>query len=539
MSEGAQQPRSVLSVAGLTKRFGAVTVLEEVSFAVPRGSVIGLVGENGAGKSTLLNILSGMLRQDAGEMFLGGRPYRPASYGAAAMLGVSRVFQEQALVLNVPVYENLVLGQERRFSRAGVWVDRRAMIVAAERMVAEAGVAVDVRRPTREYDFSRRQIIEVVRACLAPLHLYEIAHPVVLLDEPTSALDKNDERAFFRLVERVKVHGSVVFVSHRLSEVLALSDLVHVLKDGRLVATLDPGEADENKLHGLMVGRERASDYYHESRQRRTNTAASALLEVRGLSQSGRYEGVSLDVHAGEVVGIGGLLDSGKSALGKGIVGLEPPVNGTVRLNGDKARKPEIRRLIRAGIGYIPAERLTEALISPFRVSWNVSMASGHDLFSSRSGWWRARKEETVAGEYINKLSIRSATPRTRCHVLSGGNQQKVVLARWLCREPKLLVLDNPTRGMDAGAKEEIYRWIRALTERGMGILLITDELLELIGLSNRIFIMQSGRTVAELEAPPGAKPSEHDLVARMLPANAQAGKAQRDANPPASDPSR
>ncbi|MBV9390983.1 MAG: sugar ABC transporter ATP-binding protein [Verrucomicrobia bacterium] len=518
--EGAGSRASpLLSVSGITKRFGGITVLDEVTFDIPSAKVIGLVGENGAGKSTLLNVLSGMLAPDAGEMHLGGEKYRPDGYGSATRLGISRIFQDQALILNVPVYANLVLGQEARFLRAGLFLDWKAMAAVAQKMVEVADIDVDVCRLTWEYDFSRRQAIEIVRACLAPIYLLHVTRPIVLMDEPTSALDKKDEAALFRLINRIKSFGSVVFVSHRLTEVLAISDVIHVLKDGRLVATVDPHVANESTLHSLMVGRERVSDYYHESRQcdARENPV---LLEVRGLSRREKYKGVSLKVKSGEIVGIGGLLASGKSDLGKGIMGLEAPDDGSVRLEGLRQAKPEIRRLIHAGVGYIPAERLIEGLIAQFRLSWNISMAGGDDLFASRFGRWFEGKEEEVASEYVKKLSIRGGKPNIICQQLSGGNQQKVVLARWLCRKPRVLVLDNPTQGVDAGAKEEIYQLLRDLTAAGAGILLITDELLELIGLSNRIMIMQSGEVVAELDAPPDAKPTEKNLVALMLPAS-------------------
>jgi ribose transport system ATP-binding protein len=521
-------PEPLLAVSGLTKRFGPSTVLDDVSFAVPYHKVIGLVGENGAGKSTLLNLISGMLRQDAGEMFLLGKKFEPTGYKAACQLGIGRAFQEQALVLNVSVYENLLLGHEERFLVAGTFLNRNAMIAAAERMIREAEIDVDVRRVIGDYDVSRRQAIEIVRACLAPFHLTGVEHPVILLDEPTSALAKDHEGMFSRLVNRVKEVGAVLFISHRLSEVLAICDSIHVLKDGRLVATVAPDETNETGLHGLMVGRERVRDSYHETRQGEVSRN-SAFLEVRALSRPGMYHDVSFDLKAGEIVGIGGLLGSGKSALGKGIVGLEAPLSGTVQLAGQPALKPEIRRLIRGGIAYVPPERLTEGLIPQFRLPWNISMASGHDLFSTRLGRWLAAKEAAVATQYIEKLSIRSGTVRITCDQLSGGNQQKVVLSRWLCRKPKLLVLDNPTRGIDVGAKEEIYRLIRSLTEEGMSVLLITDELLELIGLSNRIMVMQFGRVVAELAAPADAKPSEHDVVALMLPSTKKSAAPSRN----------
>lgn len=501
----------------LTKAYGDTVVLDSVAFEVPAHSVVSFVGENGAGKSTLLNILSGIAQADAGAMRLAGQDYRPASYGSAVRRGVSRVFQEQSLIANVPVYENLLLGEEQRFARAGQLLDKRAMIAAAERIVEEAGIDVDVRRRTGDHDFSKRQSIEIARACLAPTHLLGVERPFILLDEPTSALDRRDEEAFFRLVAKVKQRGSLLFVSHRLTEVLALSDIIYVLKDGQLVARLDPATADERMLHGLMVGRQRAADYYHEKRQRAV-FGAPVRLEARKLDRPGIFTDISLSVRAGEVVGIGGLLDSGKSALGKAIAGVERPASGTVALAGGAHRTPAIGRFVRQGLGYVPAERLAEGMIAAFSVAWNISLASGGDRQTNRFGLWRRRLETATAERYTRDFAIRSATPGLRCARLSGGNQQKVVLARWLSRDPGVLVLDNPTRGVDAGAKEEIYRLIRDLADRGVAILLITDELLELIGLSNRILVLQRGRIAAEIPAPPDAKPGERELVAWMLP---------------------
>jgi len=501
----------------LSKRYGANAVLDDVGFAIGRNKVVSFVGENGAGKSTLLNILSGIAAADRGRMWLDGAPFHPGDYRTASRRGVTRVFQEQALVLNVPVYENFALGNEGRFDRFGQFVDKAAMIAAAERIVEEAGIDVDVRRRTGAYDFSKRQSIEIARACLVPTRLLGIETPLILLDEPTSALDQRDEAAFFRLVARMRTRGSLVFVSHRMSEVLSLSDEIHVLKDGRLVASLDAAEADEATLHGLMVGRERVADYYHEGRQRPIAADAPVVLSLRGIGRPREYEDVSIDVRAGEVVGVGGLLDSGKSALGRGAAGVDHPAAGTVALDGGPPGSPDIAAFVRRRLGYVPAERLAEGLIAPFSVAWNISAASGGDLFSNAFGLWRGRRERATAQQYVTSLGIRSGSPGQVCTRLSGGNQQKVVLARWLCRDPRVLVLDNPTRGVDAGAKEEIYQIIRDLTDRGVGILLITDELLELIGLSNRILIMQRGRLVADVPASSDAKPSEHDLIAWML----------------------
>ncbi|HEY0120962.1 MAG TPA: sugar ABC transporter ATP-binding protein, partial [Rhizobium sp.] len=483
------------------------------------------IGENGAGKSTLLNILSGIVQPNAGRMELIGLDYRPQSYHHALAYGISRVFQEQALVPNVPIYENLLIGEEKSFSSAG-FVQRRKMIAAAQRIVEEAEIDIDVRRKTSSYDFSRRQSIEIARACLATSHLSGVTTPLVLLDEPTSALDRQDEEAFFRLMQKMKRRGSLVFISHRLSEVIAHSDIIYVLKDGRLVARIDdPRETDEKTLHGLMVGRVRSADYYKEARQLSVTTHP-VRLQASSLSRKGVFDNVSVTLRAGEIVGIGGLLDSGKSAVGKAIAGVSPPDVGTVRLNDGAADLPDIIRQVRKGIGYVPAERLVDGIIASFPVAWNLTLASGSDLFSNALGFWNRRREISETERYIRELRIRSATPNLKSSSLSGGNQQKVVLSRWLCREPKFLVLDNPTRGVDAGAKEEIYGIIRNLADQGVGILLITDELLELIGLSNRILIMQRGRVVTEIAAHPDSKPGERDVVSWMLPSeNAAAAR--------------
>ncbi len=511
-----QDVQAVLNVKNVSKSYAGVRAIDSISLTVGRNQVVGIVGENGAGKSTLFNVISGIAKPDSGRIELNGREIAPADYHEASLLGISRVFQEQALIANITVYENILLSHENRFVRWGQLLDARRMIATARRIVEAVGLDIDVRARTADYDFSIRQSIEIARACLVPQEVLGIEYPIILLDEPTSALAKTEEEAFFRLVARLRQHGSVLFVSHRLTEVLAVSDVIYVLKDGRLVATVDPSNATERTLHGLMVGRERDADYYHEAEQREA-AQADVLLSVTGLCKAGEYEEVGFDLRRGEVLGIGGLLNSGKSIFGKGVVGLAAPDRGAVAVAGEPPAPPEFGHLIRRGVGYVPAERHAEGLIPPFPVAWNISLASGGDLFSDRLGLWRSQRESEMARRYIDRLRIKAEGPAAICATLSGGNQQKVVLAKWLCRQPTILVLDNPTRGVDAGAKEEIYRLIRQLTASGVGIILITDELLELIGLSNRIAIMREGRVTALLDAPPGAKPSERQLVALML----------------------
>ena len=503
-----------LEAHGICKRFDAANVVDSVDLQIGSAQVVGLIGENGAGKSTLLSILTGIVQPDEGALLLDGHPFKPSSYADAARQGISRVFQEQALIPTLRVYENLFLSHEARFSRFNQVMRHREMIDLAQSIVDSAGIGVDVRQPTSAYSFSKRQLLEVVRACLVPIRLLGITQPLILLDEPTASLDKADEEVFLRLVAELRRSASFVFVSHRLSEVLDLSDVIIVMKDGRVVKRLKAGEADERRLHSLMVGREQRADYYHEAEQR--GASGPIALEAKGLSGPGFFD-VDMTVHQGQVLGIGGLLNSGKSELGKGLLGITAASCGHVRMHGGEWRTPNIAASLADGGGYIPTERLVEGIVADFPVTWNMAMA-GDDRFSSKFGIWKTSEEKRTAARMIKELRIRGATPLLACRKLSGGNQQKVVLARWLCRDVRVLVLDNPTRGVDAGAKEEIYGTIRKLTASGVAVVLITDELLELIGMSDRIAIMQQGKLTTMVNAAPDAKPTEVEMIRLMLP---------------------
>jgi ribose transport system ATP-binding protein len=522
---GGQPP--ALRLVEVSKSYGANRVLHRVSLELAANQVVGLVGENGAGKTTIFNIVSGLTGADAGHVELHGRRIAPADYHAATKLGISRVFQEQALIPNIPVYENVLLSHEALFTRFGGLVDRRRMIAVAQDIVDAFGLELDVRRPTDSFDMSVRQVIEIARACLVPQRILGIDDPVVLLDEPTSALHKTEEATLFRVMAQLKRHGSVLFVSHRLSEVLGNCDVVYVLKDGAVVDRVDPAATSESHLHSLMVGRARDTDYYHEDAQVDV-AAAPAVFAARNLSRAGAYADVTLEVRRGEVLGIGGLLNSGKSEFGRAAAGIEPAQAGHLELQGRPLGRPPMSELVALGLGYVPAERLVDAMIPGMSVAANLSLASGADLFASRLGLWNGARERAVAQRFIGELGIKAEGPRTPCGALSGGNQQKVVLARWLCRDPRVLILDNPTRGVDAGAKEEIYALIRRHTARGLAVILITDELLELIGLSNRIAILRDRRVATIVDAPPEAKPTERDLIALML-------SEDGDPQPPAS----
>jgi ribose transport system ATP-binding protein len=510
------QTQKLLDVRGLSKRFPGVKALDGVNLYINENEIVGLIGENGAGKSTFLNILCGLYPPDEGEVLLHGKPFRPGGYHEATLRGISRVYQEQALVPNIPVYENMMLSHEELFIKYGFFLDKKKMIEEARKELNDLGLEVDPAATTESYDFSVRQIVEIAKACSLS-RLLRITQPLILLDEPTSALTQEQIYALFQIVRRLKTGASFIFVSHRLTEVVELSDRIYVLKDGQITAMLDdPKNQNEASLHRLMVGRDRDEDYYKEQEQ--LSTGDNVLLQVRNFCKAGVFSRITFELKSGEILGIGGVLGSGKSELGKAIAGILGRDEGELVLEGRALTDKSFDTLIDKGIGYVPAERNLEGIITDFSVTWNISLPGVRNIFSKAFGLLNIKKEQAVAQEYIKELGIKTPSATTLCLSLSGGNQQKVLLSKWLCQNPKLLILDNPTRGVDAGAKEEIYGILRKLiATQNISIILISDELLELIGMSNRILIMKDGALKIEVASSVGSKPSEEELVGYMV----------------------
>lgn len=510
-ADAARAP-AALAVRAVTKRYPGVVALDDVSVELRDGEVLGVVGENGAGKSTLLDVLSGVVAPDAGEVLLNGAPVPFANHRQANLRGVFRVFQEQALIDNLRVYENLLLGHERRLARRVPGLPRRRLRHRARAVLEELGVDVDARARVRDLPLAQRQAVEIARSLLLA-SLLGFTRPVVLFDEATATLDRRQVETFLGWVRALRGRASVVLVSHALPEVLALADRILVLKDGRAVTQRPAAELDEPTLHALMVGRERAANHHREDLQE--PPGERAVLRVRGLTVPGSVEDVTLDVHAGEIVGIGGLVGSGKSDLVRAVAGAIPAAAGTVAVGDAPPQPPRLRRLVDAGLGFVPAERGAEGLVLGASLLANVQLPSLADRFAPR-GWWRRGAAVEAARRWIQRLEIAVPGPATRAGALSGGGQQKVVLAKWLERAPRALVLDSPTRGVDTGAREAIYAVLRGLSARGAAILVATDDLNELIGLSHRVAVMNRGRVVRVVEAPPHAKPSEQQIVTLM-----------------------
>jgi ribose transport system ATP-binding protein len=506
----AEPQQAALALRNVEKGFPGVRALKNVSIDIRPHEVVGLIGENGAGKSTLMRILAGAYQPDAGEILIGGQPVRLTSATDAMNRGIGMVFQEQSLLLNLSVGENLYLGNESRFLRFGL-INWPKLYEAAQRQLSKVKVDVDPRVRAGELSFATRQMVELAKA----LALEETSphHLIILLDEPTSVLERADIDVLFDRVRALKHQASFVFVSHRLDEVLELSDRVYVMKDGAVVAELPTREADLPSLHKLMVGRNLQAEYYREPQQR--NFRTEIVLSAHELSLEGAYRDVNFDLHAGEILGISGVIGSGREELTRTLGGLAPHSSGRILMGGKGVRFQTPADAVDRGIGYLPRERRTEGLVLFLSVATNITLPSLANL--ERFGLINGHEERKQSRHWVDRLGIRTPSIDALCLNLSGGNQQKVVLAKWLNAKARILILDHPTRGLDVGAKEEVYDLIRAVTADGIAVILTSDTLEETIGLSHSILVMRDGLITHRASAQPGHKPKQIELIGHMV----------------------
>jgi len=500
----------MLAAIDISKSFSGVQALRDVSIEVRPNEVLGLIGENGAGKSTLMRILAGTQRPDSGSLLLDGQSIRLKNAHDAAIHGIGMVFQEQSLLLNLSVAENIYLGAEGQFTRFGI-VRWKAMREAARRQLAKIGVDIDVDRRTSELTFAARQMVELAKA----LTLEEsTSRPlIVLLDEPTSVLAAADIEVLFGRIRALKKRASFVFVSHRLDEVLTIGDRVYVMKDGQVVAEHRAAEVTTPRLHEIMVGRSMHAEYYRENRQ--ADARPDVLVEAKGLGVAGAFRNVGFSLHAGEVVGIAGVLGSGREELIRCIAGFLPQTEGELRVDGEPAHFTSPQQAVQRGIGHVPRERRVEGLVMFLSVAVNITLANLVSVM--RAGIIDYKREGALARDWIKRLGIKAQGPHAACRKLSGGNQQKVVLARWMTAQSRILILDHPTRGLDVGAKEEVYELVRDLSAQGTAILLISDTLEETIGLSHTVLVMRDGEITAHFVARAGRKPDQVDVLRQMV----------------------
>jgi ribose transport system ATP-binding protein len=498
----------------IDKKYPGVHAVNSISLKVRKNEILGIAGENGAGKSTLLKLISGVESPDSGEMFLRGKKYNPPNFRQANIFGVSMVFQEQNLIPNLYVYENIFLSHEEQFKRFG-FLNRSRMISEASKYLESFDIDVDPAKYMSTYSFQERQMLEITRAFVIA-DMYGIEIPLILLDEPTASLPDEERDILLKKIRSFSAHGVLIFVSHRLSELMSFCDRIVILKDGQLVGELTPENSTESDIHSLMVGRELSADLYRVKEQKVDIEQEDVVMKVEELTTKGEYESISFELKKGEILGVGGILGSGKRELGELLFGIGKPDAGKITIQGNTVCNATINKMAKLGIGYVPAERKEYGIINVLSVAWNLSLPSLKTLRFGLLGMLNSRKENELIETAMSKFRVK-ANKRDICYSLSGGNQQKVVIAKWMIKNLSILILDNPTRGIDVGAKEEIYSFIRQMSKNGLSIILISDDLLELIGLSSRIIIMKDGKMSKIVAANPESKPTEEELVKDMV----------------------
>jgi len=472
-----------LQFESVSKNFGGTHALLNADFELRQGEVHALVGENGAGKSTLIKILAGIHSQDSGRVLCDGEEIRVESPANLRDLGVAVIFQDFDLAANLSVAENLLLGREP--TRIAGIIDYREQDKRASQYLQNVGLTVEADTPVADLTVAEQQLVAIAKAISQDAR-------ILVMDEPTSALASDEIDRLLKLVATLKNAGaSVVFVSHKLDEVFAISDRVTVFRDGESVGTRDIGKTSIQEIVSMMVGRE-LNDLYGKQ----DHTLDKVLLEVRGLHKHGEFEDISFSIAKGEVLGLYGLKGAGRTAIAEVLFGLASRDKGDLLLEGDHVEINTPRDAIRHGIGFVPEDRKSRALFPNMGVKENLSMSALENL--SKNGFISRAKENDTVANHVSRLDIRMQGPDQMIMDLSGGNQQKVILSRWLIQHPCLLILDEPTAGVDVGAKSEIYRIIDQLASNEVGILLISSELPEILGISDRILVVDDGRIVGE-----------------------------------------
>lgn len=512
-------PASADAIEGrhLTKTFPGVKALDDVSITVHRGEILALVGENGAGKSTLVNILSGVYEPDSGEIRIGGKAIRLSGPRHARQLGIGVVHQELSLLGELTVAENVLLTREpvgpMRLIRTAQLYDQ------AKQALADINPSLDPDIPVRLLSPAQRQMVEIAKA-------WASKPQVLILDEPTSSLSEAEVQLLFSAVRGLRARGvGIIFISHRMEEIYALADRATVLKDGKLVGTVLLKDTTQDELLRLMVGREIRQTFPSRRHLVRHGTAPP-LLELKGVGDGKQVREVSLTLERGEILGIGGLEGQGQRELVRGLFGIEPFRKGRIMVDGRSVSIRCPQDAIRSGIAFVPDDRKAEGLVLPLSVGDNIALASLWQR--QRWGFVEQRKEREIVRQYVSILRLKVTSELQRVRQLSGGNQQKAIFARWLLKNPRILVLHEPTRGIDVEAKMEIYHLLRNMAGQGVGIIMVTSDMLELMGVSDRIVVLYEGHVAGEI---PAEEASEEALITLSsgLPLGARVGSAAKD----------
>ncbi len=478
----------VLEIRNVSKHFGAVKALTDVSFSLERGEVHALCGENGAGKSTLMNIIAGVLQPNEGDILIDGKPVRVTSPAVAQSLGLGLVHQEIALCPDATVAENMFMATTNQ---------RRKLFMNYGKLARDAQAVmnrlapIDVRGNVGDLSISNQQLVEIAKALTLDCR-------VLIFDEPTAALTETEAQTLFGIIRDLKAHGiSIIYISHRMAEIFSLCDRVTVFRDGRYVSTERVADVTPDDVVRRMVGREITQLY--PPKQTRDERSAETILTVRDLGDGARFHGISFDLRKGEILGIGGLIGSGRTEIAEGICCLRPTSNGVVSLGGARLHSRSYADAVKAGIVYLSEDRKGSGIFLDLPIAQNISVLDLKAL-TGPAGLLNAKVEADLAGRFVRRLGIRIGGMDMPVSSLSGGNQQKVAIAKQLAVNPKVILMDEPTRGIDVGAKSEIHRLLRDLARSGIGVVVISSELPELLGLCDRVLVIREGSVMGEIE---------------------------------------
>ncbi len=484
LADGAVVVAPILEIRGVAKRFDATQALEDVSLSLHAGEIHALLGENGAGKSTLIKIITGVHQPDSGQILLGGQPVTIRSAAEAQRLGVAAIYQEPLLFPDLNVAENIFISHQDRGAVVG-WGE---MFREADKILAELGMTLDVRKPARGLTLAAQQSVEIAKAISLNVR-------VLIMDEPTASLSAHEVQELFKLVRDLKRQGvAILFVSHRMEEVFEIADRITVFRDGRLISTRARLEATPQRAIADMVGRE-----IDLTKARTTCAQKDVVLSVADLGRQGVFEGVNFDLHRGEVLGFAGLIGAGRTDVGLALFGIEPATSGRILLGGKPVTVRTARDGMSLGIAYVSEDRRQLGLVLPMSIFANITLPVLR-RYLSRLGLVRTGLERRTADTFRDRLAIRTPSVDLEVAKLSGGNQQKVMLSKWLNTNPSVLILDEPTRGVDVGSKAEVHAIIGQLATEGIGVIVISSDLPEVLVLSDRVLIMREGRQMAILD---------------------------------------
>lgn len=473
----------LLRLRNISKSFPGVQALKNVDFSLRKGEIMALVGENGAGKTTLMKVLTGVHRRDEGEISLNGEPVNIQGPLDAQNMGISIIYQELNVILNLNIIENIFIGREKK---RGLFIDKKQSYQEAQHLLDLVGLHINPTTLVKDLSISQRQMVEVARAL-------SLNAQIIVMDEPTSSLTDTETDILFGIMRTLKEQGvSIIFISHRMNEIFQIADAVTVMRDGENVGVFYGDDIDEHEIVSLMVGREINTLFVKEEAQIGNN-----VMEVRDLATKNLLRDINFYVRRGEILGFAGLMGSGRTEVMNAVFGVDPRNSGDIFIEGAQVDIQSPEDAIRHGVGLVPEDRKAQALVLGMSVKENITLAYLKKI--SRFDFINKSREDQVTQEYIQKLQIKTPGSHQKVMNLSGGNQQKVVMSKWLATQPKVLILDEPTRGIDVGAKKEIHSLMSQLAQQGVAIIMISSEMPEILGMSDRIIVMHEGRIKGEL----------------------------------------